>query len=293
MAQQPTGLRVTAHRLLNSCPLGCEGGLVQSGIVTSEGELLRCRECTQLISQCSPDDYRAALKKWDTANGTEPSVESVKRHEIVARRRLSKGLRLLPKGLHPVRLLDVGCSSGALLAVALSMGIDATGVEPAERPAEAARAKGLNVYRGYLNELRFRDAQFDVITLLELLEHLTDPLVMLRECARILSVGGILVVNTPNSASWTARIMGARWDGFDLWRMGGHISFFNPCSMRIAAQRSGLKLVDIETRNVRFVEKHAVSTPLHAVAKIGSELLNMPSRWMGAGHDMLVFLCKE
>jgi len=192
-----------------------------------------------------------------------------------------------------VRLLDVGCSSGALLRVATRLGFDAEGVEPAARAVETARQNGLRVHRGLLHEQHFADGYFHAITMFELIEHLPEPLAVLHECSRILCAGGVLAVSTPNAASWTAKIMGARWENFDLIKRGGHISFFNPRSIRLAAQRGGMVVERIETRGVRFFEKGELPSALHSIAKLGSELLNVPSQLAGRGHDMLVFMRKR
>lgn len=257
-----------------------------------EGPLLRCPECGQLVSQCGETEYVRSIARWNTSTGTLPGSESAARHEQLSTRRLRKMLALLGKPPQEVQLLDVGCSSGAFLMTARKMGFDVQGVEASARASETARLAGLKVFTGVLESARFPDASFDAATLIELIEHLRDPRVLLTECRRILKPGGVLLISTPNAASWTARVMGRRWHGFSLSVMGGHISFFNARSIVVIAQRCGFETVLTETRNVRFFERGQCPAAVHAAAKIVSELLNWPARLLGRGHDLLAYLRK-
>lgn len=263
---------------------------MDSGITLEQGPLRCCSECGQLLSSASEAQYLHSLGRFDTSTGTLPDARSQSRHDKNSARRLGKLLAVLGRPSSTVRLLDVGCSSGAFLQSALSLGFTAEGVEPSADAAQTARAAGLKVFTGYLEQAQFPDASFDAITLIEIVEHLRDAHSLLRECARILKPGGVLLVTTPNAHSWTARAMGARWAGFSLNDMGGHISFFNPQSIRLLATRCGLHTHHIETRNVRFFERGQCAPALHAVAKIAAELLNWPARLAGTGHDLHAYL---
>jgi SAM-dependent methyltransferase len=275
---------------VTACPVGCAVPFATTDVVLPEGPLVRCTECGQLVSQCTETQYIRSLETFDTSTGTFPGAESVRRHEKVSARRLRKVLELLGKPPHEARLLDVGCSSGAFLLTARKLGLNTTGVEPSAEAAETARRAGLNVFTGFLDGARFSDASFDAATLIEVIEHLRDPRSLLVECRRVLKPGGILLVTTPNAASWTARLMGSRWDGFSLTAMGGHVSFFNPRSIRMIAERTGFELVRVETRNVRFFERGQCPVPIYRAAKIVSELLNWPAQLFGQGHDMYAYL---
>jgi 2-polyprenyl-3-methyl-5-hydroxy-6-metoxy-1,4-benzoquinol methylase len=187
-------------------------------------------------------------------------------------------------------LLDVGCSSGALLAVAAKVGFSPSGVEIASKAAETARRAGFDVFCGLLHEARFADAAFDVITAFELIEHLSDPLLLLNECHRILKPHGVLIINTPNAASWTASVMRERWDGFSLSSMGGHVSFFSPRSLTHLAGKCGFSVERLETRRVRFAESHQVPPIAYRVLKVLGEVLGIPASLLNKGHDMLAFL---
>jgi 2-polyprenyl-3-methyl-5-hydroxy-6-metoxy-1,4-benzoquinol methylase len=189
-------------------------------------------------------------------------------------------------------LLDVGCSSGALLAVAAKLGFAPSGVEIASKAAETAQRAGFEVFCGLLHEARFADATFHVISAFELIEHLNDPLLLLGECHRILKQDGILIINTPNAASWTASVMRERWDGFSLSSMGGHVSFFSPRSLAHLARHCGFRVERLETRRVRFAESHQVSPIVYRTLKVMGEVLGIPASLLKRGHDMLAYLRK-
>lgn len=287
------GKAMSADRLITTCPVGCGTQLVETDIVLTEGPLLRCTLCGQLLSSCTHGQYELALKKWDTTNGTTPETRSAARFQQVTERRLRCALRLLGRSsLTPCRLLDVGCSSGALLAVAAKLGFSPSGVEIANKAAESAQRAGFDVFCGLLHEARFADAAFDVVTAFELIEHLNSPLLLLSECHRVLKPEGVLIINTPNAASWTAGVMRERWDGFSLTSMGGHISFFSPRSLARLAGQCGFRIERLETRRVRFAESHHVSPMAYRALKVIGEVLNVPSSFLNKGHDMLAFLRK-
>ena len=278
------------ERYVTACPVGCAAPIATTDVMLPEGALLRCAECGQLLSQCTEIQYLRSLDTFDTSTGTLPDAVSVRRHETVSTRRVQKMLALLGNPPRQARLLDVGCSSGAFLMTARKLGLETMGVEPSADAAETARRAGLNVFTGFLEAARLVDASFDAATLIEVIEHLRDPRSLLAECRRVLRPGGILLVTTPNAHSWTARLMGSRWAGFSLTAMGGHISFFNPRSMRTIAERTGFDLVRTETFNVRFFERGQCPQPFYRAAKLGSELLNWPARLLGQGHDLHAYL---
>ena len=256
-----------------------------------EGPLRRCPDCGQLVSQAGAALYRQTMTQFDHADFNHPAGHELDRRHEVARRRLRKISGLLGKAAPAaIRLVDVGCSRGQFVAAAAQLGFDAEGVEPAPKSAAAARAAGLRVHQGLLEDLRFPAAAFDALTLFEVVEHLRQPLELLRECRRILKPGGVLVISTGNTASWTVATMRARWDYFDIARDGGHISFFNPSSVRQLAANSGFTVARIETARVKFHEKAATSRSCYVAGKLAAELLNAPARLFGRGHDMVAYL---
>ena len=284
---------LTKDRLFKRCPVCLDAALMATSEVLPEGPLLKCASCGQFLSSCTSAQHDAALWKWDVAGGTEPGARSAARYRKVSERRLTTSIKLLHTGSPSPHLLDVGCSSGSLLTVASNIGLSVSGVEPAALAAETAQKNGFNVYAGYLHQAAYPSDHFDIVTLFEIVEHLSDPASLIAECRRVLKPGGILAINTPNAASWTAKFMGARWEGFSLTGLGGHASFFTPGSMRSLARVSRLQIAKTETRNVRFYEKGQCHPAVFRAAKILAQLLAFPARIFGQGHDLLVFMRKE
>ena len=271
------------------CPLGCRPALQRTAIVLPEGPLRRCPECGLLVSSCTDEQYASALARWDTETGTRPGHDSLARFRQTAQRRLARAIRLLGSGPTP-RLLDVGCSSGSLLAVAREMGFSAAGVETAPAAAASARQAGFEVFSGRLQDAHYDSDGFDVITLIELIEHVADPLELLHSCRQLLRPGGVALINTPNAASWTARVLHGRWEGFSLTRLGGHICFYSPATIRVLAARTGFNVESISTRHVRLSEPGSEARATYRLLKLVAEMLAMPARWAGAGHDLLALL---
>jgi 2-polyprenyl-3-methyl-5-hydroxy-6-metoxy-1,4-benzoquinol methylase len=275
---------------IQTCPVGCVSVLQPSNIVLAEGPLLRCPECGQLISQLSEEEYRQSMREFDDPRGTLPDAGSDKRRTRQSGKWLAKISRRLQKPAVEIRLLDIGCSSGAFLTTAMALGFCAEGVEPATQAAQSAIQSRLKVHIGTLQEADFPAAHFDAITLFEVIEHIKEPLSLLKECRRIIRPNGVLMIGTGNNASWTAGIMKSRWQYFQIGHHGGHVSFFNPRSIRLLAGRGGFALQGVETRNVRFYEKGDAPAVLYRAAKITAELLNIPARLLDKGHDMLATL---
>ncbi len=277
-------------RYIKTCPVGCAALFATTAVILPEGALLRCTACGQLVSQISEGEYQRSMQAFDSAAFNLPGARESQRRFKYARRRLTLARRLLGVSAAPPKLLDVGCSRGDFVAAATQLGFAAEGVEPAPHIAEAARTAGRHVHTGLLDEQKFPDASFDVVSLFEVIEHLRAPLPLLAECRRILRPGGIVIISTGNTASWTARVMQSRWDYFQIAKDAGHISFFNPRSMTLAAARAGFEVAHLSTGRVRFTEKGAVPAWVHAAGKLAAEMLALPARLFARGHDMLVYL---
>ncbi len=132
--------------------------------------------------------------------------------------------------------LDVGAASGLLVAEAARQGLDPTGLEPSRALAERARRDGLRVLCGVLPHPELRGRRFDLVFLVDVIEHVRDPVELLRACREHLAPGGRLLVITPDASSAAARLLGARWWHYRL----AHVGYFDRRSLERALERAGL-----------------------------------------------------
>lgn len=181
-------------------------------------------------------------KVWSTE--FYPATAASRKRHIMAPR-----VAFLKERLGGVRgpVVDVGCGYGLFLeAVRADLpGRRALGVEPSPDLAAAASAKGLEVVTGYLSDAlpRLRGTAA-AVTLFEVLEHLPDPVTLLKECRAALRPGGLF---------W-ATALGC--DGFDVAVLGArHKNVYPPCHINILslegfrrlAERAGFRTCELTT----------------------------------------------
>ena len=113
--------------------------------------------------------------------------------------------------LNPSSLLDIGAGDGLFLdrlsSTAPSIE-ELAGIELNEDAVRVMRSKGYNAHAGSASAVYpFDSARFDVVFAGEVIEHVFDPDAMLRECRRVLTRSGTLVITTPNLLAWHNRIL--------------------------------------------------------------------------------------
>ncbi|REJ75228.1 MAG: class I SAM-dependent methyltransferase [Acidobacteria bacterium] len=101
---------------------------------------------------------------------------------------------LAPQSL--LKILDVGCGTGANLEMLSEFG-ESEGVDVSDEALTFCKSKGLTVHKGLAEELPFNDAEFDIVTGLDVIEHLDDDVAGLSEMNRVTRPGGYALVFVP------------------------------------------------------------------------------------------------
>jgi len=165
--------------------------------------VVRCRRCGLVYTNPRLADHNAT---YLLASRSEPQI--IERHgrrkSAVYEQALNEIQGLLrQQGLNrQIRLLDLGCGSGHFLAAAKKQGFEVYGIEPAFVPAEYAKNHfDLPVIRNDILDADLPENSFDVITAWDVIEHVSDPQRMLRQCTRWLKDDGIMALRFP-SAAW-------------------------------------------------------------------------------------------
>jgi SAM-dependent methyltransferase len=99
-------------------------------------------------------------------------------------------------GAHNLRILDVGCGTGANLEMLAQFG-EAEGVDVSDDALEFCRRKGLTVQKGLAETLPYADETFDITTALDVVEHLDDDIAGLKEMYRVTKSGGYSLIFVP------------------------------------------------------------------------------------------------
>jgi 2-polyprenyl-3-methyl-5-hydroxy-6-metoxy-1,4-benzoquinol methylase len=215
------------------------------------------------------DASYASLEYWDDEATTRRALEPI----VLA------AARWAPPGS---TLLDVGSGAGAFLTLAADAGFRVTGLELNPRLAERARQRsGSEVVVGDVESEALGSRRFDVITLLDLIEHLLDPVAVLRRCHRWLAPGGHIIVYTPNHSSLIVRVADA------LYRLSGgrmrgpvselfdclHTVFFDPRTLRLALEQAGFATV--QTQMLRYdPDRSRAATGVSAAVLRGLETVS-------------------
>lgn len=193
------------------------------------GEIQRCGRCGFL--QCSK--MEDVLGHYEELQ--DPCFEETRSSRSLQERRLA---RLARRFRFPGKLLDVGAASGALVEQALQIGYAAEGIEPSRWLHGKAAERGLPVHLGTLPHPEAR-GPYDVVTMVDVIEHVPQPLEVIRRVREVLAPGGIMLIVTPNVGSWAARLLGWRWWHF----RAAHIGYFTPKTLDLLMGRAGLSRI--------------------------------------------------
>jgi 2-polyprenyl-3-methyl-5-hydroxy-6-metoxy-1,4-benzoquinol methylase len=143
------------------------------------------------------------------------------------------------------RLLDFGCGGGSFIARMAEQGWKVIGLDASVGVVQGIQEKlGLKALVGSLPHPELKSGTFDVVTMWHSLEHVHDPLRVLREAYQLLVPEGRLLIATPNIDSWPYRWFGRSWFGLDLPR---HLVHFCPKSLRIMLECAGFRVVSLRT----------------------------------------------
>lgn len=142
----------------------------------------------------------------------------------------------------PGTALEIGCGAGLMLDALRRRGWQVMGLERTEAMAAYTRdTMGLNVISGRFESMA-KEMRFDLIILFNVLEHMKDPLSILKECAARLKPGGVILINVPNFDSWQAYLNRPLWLHLDPPR---HLFHFAPKSLANVLWMAGLKVSDV------------------------------------------------
>lgn len=179
-------------------------------------------------------------------------------------------------------LLDVGAGTGIFMHLARERGWQPEGIDICPLTAEKAAAEfGLKITVGPFEEQDFEGRRFDAAAMLDVLEHVLDPLATLRKVHTLLRPGAALAIAVPNQRCLLTMLVGA------YARMGGpaarsllgrlyvppHLHYFTPKTLRHMVETAGFRITGIKQGSVylgRYRMSLAMRIPLEIVLAAGA-----------------------
>lgn len=227
------------------CPL-C-GDYAGFGLAFHKGSIpiYRCPACG--VGMALPTQFDAAAY-YDSSyfnGGRSDGYANYVQAGDVLRAQFRQELTLLNKfGVRSGRLLEVGCAYGYFLDVAKET-FQVSGLELCEDAVVSCNARGYpDVHCGEVSkEALERFPDVDVVVMLDVIEHLPNPVASLEAAARKINPGGLLLMTTGDFSSLFARVTGSKWR---LMTPPQHLWFFTPRSLQTLCTRLGLELVHLD-----------------------------------------------
>jgi SAM-dependent methyltransferase len=232
---------------------------VFNGLRTQLG-LSRCKNCGLIFTNPRPAEHH--LERF--YGGENYSCHTTEGSSSAGKKAAALLEFISARSLQPSKtLLDVGCGSGAFMAAAQKAGWKVSGMEPGERGRESCAKLGFNV-AGSLESLS--GEQFDVITLIHVLEHLPDPIKTLSLLSSFLSGNGILIVEVPNAHSLRARLatdfvrsrstrIDERYRAFPI-----HLMYYTHSTLSNVMERAGYVVKELRTTGMGL-EEYLIRSP--------------------------------
>lgn len=151
------------------------------------------------------------------------------------RRRFREILKFRKKGI----ILDIGCAAGFFLSVAGECGWEAKGIENSEFAASFAKENfSFEIFPSF-EEARFQPGSFDAITMWDYLEHVSDPLMQLRNCHAVLKNDGFLFMTMPDVESLFSRLFKSKWIGIKK----EHLFYFSSKTIKGLLDKAGFRML--------------------------------------------------
>ena len=227
-----------------------------------EFQLLQCARCSFQFKH-PPIAESALLACYAQANAAQWEDSPDPR-----KRRFDTLKQLLEQHAPGRRVLDVGCFNGAFLQF---LGKDWTrfGIEPSRGAASLASKRGVTILGSTVDDIPTNVEPFDAIVLIDVIEHIADPLPLFKALRRMLTPRGIIVIGTGDADAWTWRLQTSRY-----WycSLPEHVSFYYQRTLwQIASANRMDTLAHLRTSHVR---SSAYTQIRQAVVNLGYELIH-------------------
>ncbi len=222
-----------------TCPICDEVG---ERLWRKEGYFVsRCTHCKTLFVENPPPDTSFLYDESYFFSGERGGgYGSYDEEKEAMRGTFEKCLDHIAREAPQGTLFDIGAATGYFLALARARGYRVAGVDISEAASREAQKKGIQVWSGSLATMPPSQELYNIVTAFDVLEHVAHPREMLQQVHTILAKDGVVFGSTPDSGSFTARLLGKRWH---LLCPPEHLALMNDASLRDALTSEGFEVL--------------------------------------------------
>lgn len=236
MAHKPT-ISKSAPEKWQHIPCPICGAEAFTRLFTKDHEpFVKCHDCGLVLINPRPMP-QLSLMTYDHAY-SEHYARKAGRKLRRCRRWVKRAGKLVSAG----RWLDVGCSIGLVVWAANEAGFEGYGIDVEEWGVAYARNRlGLShIHRGVLEDQKFPDGFFSVISLYDVIEHVPDLNLLIKELKRILAADGIIDIITPDINHWRVPRDLASWSEI---KPSEHLYYFSRTTLSRLLEKHGLRII--------------------------------------------------
>ncbi len=232
------------HAVGVGCPCGAHEPLAKA-FQTPTRRYVRCPACDLVFLDPRPtrdtleayfqEDYDGDYGEVEASDDRQPVFQSVFHHLSLYRS-------------SPGTLLDIGCGDGGFLLLCRDAGWSCSGIELSKQAAMRAAQKGVTVLSPNMLERGEWAQHFDVVTMINVLETVADPAIMLQQATALLAPDGLVIVRATNSAFHLSMRAPARWIG-SQYDQAFHWYLYSAKALTVLMEGAGLTVISL--RNSR------------------------------------------
>ena len=227
--------------IINKCYLcGSEDkNIIHKGVRgNSDINVLKCKNCGLVYLDCFIDDSERYYKDSNMRKNEPIDINQVR---SIAKSDDDRRFIYTKNTIAGKRVLDFGCGAGGYLLNAMESAKTVYGVELEDAMRQELRREGLVVYSDIDEALKELEGKIDVVVMWHVLEHIDDPQTILRKLGRLLSNGGIIIIEVPNADDALITQYDCKaFQDFTFWE--AHLYLFNNSTIKKLFDLSGFKV---------------------------------------------------
>ena len=260
--------------------------------------IVKCKDCSFIYMNPQPseeglDKYYQKEYRIHYKAGDSPSESQLLEEKELAQSRLN---HLGPYLKRSNKILDYGCGTGTFLSFLKRFRIETWGVEPHDRYRKFAFDHyGLDKIKKGVDDID-KDIRFDTITLFHVLEHLKDPVGMIKSLSKRLKNEGILAIEVPNTDNFWLHTPWAKEVFLHEFMQPAHLWYFNPYTLcRLVNDTGMFQIVKIMTAGAELPLPEKLNKKLKKAGlyrSIRDIFYCIPDR-LGKGENITIILKKS